>query len=100
MKKILNRIKNNLSDNDYKFLIAAFFIPLCLMWLIYIAMEVWPFGESSVLVLDLNGQYVYFFEELRHKIATGGSLMYSWSRALGGEFMGIYAYTSPAPSLI
>jgi Predicted membrane protein len=97
MKNTFTKIRDNLTKNDYRFLIAAFFIPLCLMWLIYIAMEVWPFGESSVLVLDLNGQYVYFFEELRRKLLTGGSLLYSWSRALGGEFMGIYAYYLASP---
>jgi uncharacterized membrane protein YfhO len=97
MKKTLKKIQGNLTRNDYRFLIAAFFIPLSLMWMIYIAMEVWPFGNSSVLVLDLNGQYVYFFEELRRKVSTGGSLLYSWSRALGGEFSGIYAYYLASP---
>ncbi len=77
--------------------IAAFVVPLGLMWLIYIAMEVWPFGENSVLVLDLNGQYVYFFEELRNKLVGGGSLLYSWSRSLGGEFLGILAYYIASP---
>ena len=67
------------------------------MWLIYIALEVFPFGTNSVLVLDLNGQYVYFFEELRQKILEGGSMLYSWSRTLGGEFMGIYAYYLSSP---
>lgn len=77
--------------------IAAFFVPLLIMWLIYIAMEVYPFGTNSVLVLDLNGQYVYFFAELREKLLEGGSLLYSWSRALGGEFMGIFAYYLASP---
>lgn len=77
--------------------IAAFIVPLGLMLLIYIAMEVWPFGENSVLVLDLNGQYVYFFEELRNKLVGGGSLLYSWSRSLGGEFLGILAYYIASP---
>ncbi len=76
---------------------AAFLLPMGLMWLIYIAMEVWPLGQNSVLVLDLNGQYVYFFEELRNKIVNGGSLLYSWSRSLGGEFLGIFAYYIASP---
>ena len=46
-------------------LVLAFVIPAALLYLIYIAMQVWPFGNGSVLVLDLNGQYVYFFEALR-----------------------------------
>jgi len=82
---------------EYGYLTAAFLIPALLMWLIYIAMEVYPFGESSVLVLDLNGQYVYFFEALRNIVREGGSFLYSFSRSLGGEFMGIYAYYLASP---
>jgi hypothetical protein len=41
--------------------LAAFLVPLGLMWLIYIAMEVWPFGENSVLVLDLLIYCLYIF---------------------------------------
>ncbi|MDD4772026.1 MAG: YfhO family protein [Eubacteriales bacterium] len=89
--------KNTKSSKNRPMYLAAFLVPLGLMWLIYIAMEVWPFGQNSVLVLDLNGQYVYFFEELRNKLTSGGSLLYSWSRSLGGEFMGIFAYYIASP---
>ena len=82
---------------EYRYLIAAFIVPMVLMWLIYIGMEVFPFGENSVLVLDLNGQYVYFFEALRNIILDGGSLLYSFSRSLGGEFLGIFAYYVSSP---
>lgn len=47
---------------ERKYLLICFFLPAAIMWLIYITMEVYPFGENSVLVLDLNGQYVYFFQ--------------------------------------
>ncbi len=81
----------------YGFLFIAFVIPSLIMWMVYIAMEVWPFGNSSVLVLDLNGQYVYFFEDLRKKVLEGGSFLYTWTRSMGGEFMGIYAYYLASP---
>lgn len=79
------------------YLCAAFFLPLVLMYLIYIGMEVFPFGKNSVLVLDLNGQYVYYFEYFREIIHGGASLLYSWTRALGGEFLGIFAYYLCSP---
>lgn len=60
-------------------------------------MEIHPFGDGSVLVLDLNGQYVYFYEALRRFVYGDASLLYSFSRALGGEFMGIYAYYVASP---
>ncbi len=81
----------------YRYLGFAFIVPALTMWLIYIAMGTYPFGEGSVLVLDLNGQYVYFFEQLREIVLGDASLIYSWGRALGGEFMGIYAYYLASP---
>lgn len=81
----------------YRFLLTAFVLPALIMWMIYIAMEVYPFGTSSVLVLDLNGQYVYFFEDLRKKVLEGGSFLYTWTRSMGGEFMGIFAYYLASP---
>ncbi len=79
------------------YLAAAFFVPLVLMYLIYIGMEVFPFGKNSVLVLDLNGQYVYYFEYFREIIHGDASLLYSWTRSLGGEFLGIFAYYLCSP---
>jgi len=75
----------------------CFLVPALLMWLVYISMEAYPFGEESVLVLDLNGQYVYYFQALRDIITDGGSFLYSFRRALGGEFLGIIGYYLASP---
>ena len=76
------RIKNPLQDKGH--LVAAFFIPILVMWTVYALFSVFPFGENSLLVLDLNGQYVYYFERMRDAILGGDGLLYSWTRALGG----------------
>ena len=75
----------------------AMAIPALIFFLIYLARGLYPFGNGTVLVLDLNGQYVYFFEALRNTVLEGGSLLYSWSRALGGEFLGMYSYYIASP---
>ncbi len=82
---------------ERRYLGICFILPVIIMWIIYICMQVFPFGEESVLVLDLNGQYVYFFEELKNIIYGDGSLLYSFSRPLGGEFFGIFAYYLSSP---
>ncbi len=89
--------KKGLINSDNAFLALAFVLPALIMYLLYVAMEIHPFGDGSVLVLDLNGQYVYFFEGLRNIVYEGGSFLYSFSRALGGEFMGIWAYYLASP---
>ena len=48
-----------------KYLLFCFFIPFTVMAMIYIAMKVWPLSGNSVLVLDLNAQYVYYLEKFR-----------------------------------
>lgn len=78
-------------------MICSFMVPLLIYWLMFILRGVYPFGEGSVLVLDLNGQYVYFFEALRKTLHGDGDLLYSWARSLGGEFTGIYAYYLASP---
>lgn len=82
---------------EYGYLALAALIPAVLFFLIYLARGLYPFGNGTVLVLDLNGQYVYFFEYLRNTVLEGGSLLYSWSRSLGGEFLGMYAYYIASP---
>ena len=44
------------------YLIAAFLIPALLTFIAYALFGVYPFNGRSVLTLDLNGQYVYYFE--------------------------------------
>lgn len=86
-----------LSKKEYSHLAACFLIPFGIMLLIYMVRGIHPLGNGTVLVLDLNGQYVYFYEALREFIYGDTSLLYSFSRALGGEFLGIYAYYLASP---
>lgn len=90
-------IQRRISTSKSSYLAFCFLIPVVLMYLIYLAMEIHPFGNGSVLVLDLNAQYVYFFEGLRNALTGDGSLLYSFYRSLGGEFMGMYAYYLASP---
>ena len=80
-----------------KYLAFCFLVPTVLMALIYVALGVWPVGERSALVLDLNAQYVYYIEKFRSILLDGGSFLYTFERALGGEFMGIFAYYVASP---
>lgn len=93
-KKI--RIREKKSFNGY-YLIAAFFIPFAIMLGVYACLGKHPFGNNSVLTLDLQAQYVYYYEAIRRLLTEGGSWLYSWERTLGGEFMGIVAYYMASP---
>ncbi len=84
-------------NKEHSYLAYCFGIPAVLFFLIYLSMGLHPFGNGSVLVLDLNGQYVYFYEALRNAVMGDTSLLYSFARQLGGEFLGIYAYYVASP---
>ena len=96
-KITLLKEKGNSKLNSHGYLFLCMLIPALLMYLIYLAREIHPFGSGAVLVLDLNAQYVWFFEALRNFAHGDASLLYSFSRALGGEFLGIYAYYIASP---
>jgi len=86
-----------LKDSEYIFLCAAFFLPFVIMMGVYACLEMHPFGNNSVLMLDIQAQYIYYYEEIRSLLTEGGSFLYSWKRTLGGEFMGIVAYYGASP---
>ena len=85
------------TKKEFSYLAYCFGIPAVLYFLIYLSMGLHPIGNGSVLVLDLNGQYVYFYEALRNAVWDGNSILYSFARQLGGEFLGIYAYYIASP---
>ena len=77
--------------------ILAFIVPVFLLVLVYAIRGVYPFGKGSVLALDLNAQYIYYYEAFRDAFYEGKSLFYSFSRTLGGEMIGVYAYYLASP---
>ena len=75
----------------------SFLLPVAILFASYILFQVWPFGERSVLSLDLNAQYVYYYDYMYDVFAGKESIWYSWSRNLSGEFMGIIGYYLASP---
>lgn len=95
VKEKFLHIRQACYNNGYLF--AAFLIPVILMMMAYIVFGVYPFGSRSVLSLDLNAQYIYYYDYIHDVIGNGESLFYSWSRNLSGEFMGIIGYYLASP---
>ena len=96
-KSKIKKQKQEKKSFDGYYLIAAFLIPFLIMLAVYICLNKHPFGNNTVLTLDMQAQYVYYFEALRRLLTEGGSWLYSWERTLGGEFMGIIAYYVGSP---
>lgn len=79
-------------------LILSFMTPLVIMLAYFIYRGFYPFGNSTVLTVDLGQQYVDFFASFRHTLLNSPSeLFYSFSKALGGPMLGEYAYYLLSP---
>ena len=60
------------------------------MLVIYLCNKMIPFGENSILRMDLYHQYGPLFSELYDRVTSGESLLYSWNTGLGSSFLGNY----------
>lgn len=77
--------------------ILSFIIPAALLFVSYMLFGVYPAGKRSVLALDLNAQYVYYYDYMYDVFAGKESLFYCWSRTFSGEFFGTFAYYLASP---
>lgn len=75
----------------------AFFIPFLVVFVSYICMGVYPFGDEGIIIVDSYHQYVPFFSEFRDKVMNGDSLLYSWHGGLGYNFWALIAYYLVSP---
>ena len=78
-------------------LIAAFFVPVIVMIIIFAQRGIFPFGEESFLRTDMYHQYAPFFSEFQYKLTHGGSLLYSWDIGMGVNFAALYSYYLASP---
>lgn len=74
------------------FFMAAFFIPIIGMLCILLSRHFYPFGQNLLFTMDMRTQYVEFFSSLRYVFDTDNSIFCSYSRSLGGNYIGLYAY--------
>ena len=66
-----------------------------IMMVVYYCYELFPFGEMTILRMDLYHQYGPLFAELYERVTNLDSLLYSWNSGGGGAFLGnFYNYLS------
>ena len=80
-----------------KLILAAFCLPVILMFLAFLVMGIYPAGENQIAVIDMYHQYVPFLGELQSKLQSGGSLFYTWNGAGGSNFWNLLAYYGASP---
>ncbi len=77
--------------------ICAFTIPVAAMLLIYFFVGITPFGDKSVLSIDLHNQYIHYFSYLKEIIKGNHDIFYTFSKTIGGDMAGFTAYYLMSP---
>lgn len=77
--------------------VFAFIMTIAAVSIGYIIMGVYPFGEKTVLIIDMYHQYVVFFMDLKEKLLAGEGLLYSLRLGLGGSYLPLFAYYLASP---
>lgn len=96
---MLNKEKKLWQENSY--ILISFFAAATTMLIIYLCNGVVPFGDKTVLRMDLYHQYGPLFAELYERVKNSDSLIYSWTSGLGSCFLGnFFNYLSSPLSAI
>lgn len=80
--------KQNSVLKENKFVFVSGLCALAVMVLVYFCYDLIPFGDMTILRMDLYHQYGPLFAEFYDRLTSGGSFLYSWESGLGGSFLG------------
>ena len=72
-------------------------LSFCGIAICYTALGVYPFGEESVMIIDMHHQYSAFFSLMREKALSFGSVTYSDNVGMGSGFLPLIAYYLCSP---
>lgn len=87
--------------NENKYILLSGVIAFLITQLVAFCFDLVPYGDMTVLRMDLYHQYGPLFAELHDRLTSGSSLVYSWNSGLGSSFLGnFFNYLSSPLSLI
>lgn len=72
--------------------LCSFILPALILLAVLACKGFVPFGDKSLLIMDMSGQYVEFYNALKF-----GDVYFSWSKALGTNYIGVFAYYVSSP---
>ena len=91
--------KRFFSNNSYCWLSCACTIGV--MMLVFYCYNLFPFGETTILRMDLYHQYGPLFAEFYDRVTNLKSFLYSWQTGLGSPFLGnFFNYLSSPTGII
>ncbi len=73
---------------------------VAVMILVYYCYDLFPFGDMTILRMDMYHQYGPLFAELYDRVTNLESFIYSWRTGLGSPFLGNFFNYLSSPSAI
>lgn len=77
--------------------LSSFLLSTLIMALILLGNRIYPGSERTMLVTDMKAQLMPFLASLRYIGQGDNSLFFNWSRTMGGNFLGLFAYYLASP---
>lgn len=85
-----------LQQPSWKLYLSSFGLPFLILFLIWAFSGV-VFGSRMILAHDQWHQYYPFYLDLLRKLKRGSSLLYSWTNAMGTNYLSMFAYYLASP---
>lgn len=83
---------------NYIFPLLSLLLPAFLMTAVFLLLEIYPLGETSILSKDMFTQYVSYFSYYQSLFSgEGHNIFYSFSKLLGGDMFGFFSYYLISP---
>lgn len=77
----------------------AFIIPVVMMGVVSFFLKLAPFGDGTLLVSDLNAQFIDYYSYFKSIFTSENNFIYTFSKSLGGDMVGFSGYYLQNPAL-
>ena len=72
--------------------IIAFLIPFGVFLIVLKENGIAPFGDSTILFVDSQGQYVAFLSYYKTLFTSNNDFFYTFAKPLGGDMLSLFCY--------
>ncbi len=86
----------NLDKKSFRILNLSFFIAFFISIIVFMLFGFAPFGDKSLLIMDMNEQYSAFFNSLRD-LSDEANILFSWNKSMGTENISLFSYYLSSP---
>ncbi len=90
-------LANTQSKHHLKWILFSVATPIAVVALLFLILNIAPFGTNNLLISDLSTQYLQFFAELRRQLLNFSFSSYSFFISLGDSLIPVYTYYLLSP---